>query len=134
MTLLRRWIRSTDWMRHHSHILPTSKQKIVDGRSAGKIEGKLAVGDVVYPVGSERAGEILVECGQKITKNARSRFARPRQDGRDHGRADAAMLLNALATTAPPATRKPTEDLPAAAARQPTAVGEGQVAVPREVL
>jgi len=48
----------------------TTKQKIVDGRSAGKIEGKFAVGDIVYPVGSERAGEIIVECGQKITKTA----------------------------------------------------------------
>ena len=44
--------------------------KIVDGRSAAKIEGKLAVGDIVYPADSPRAGEILVECGQKITKNA----------------------------------------------------------------
>ncbi len=47
----------------------TEKVTIVDGRSAVKIEGKLAVDDVVYPVGSERVGEILVECGHKITKN-----------------------------------------------------------------
>jgi len=44
-------------------------EKIVDGRSVAKIEGKLSVGDIVYPSGSERAGEIIVECGQKITKN-----------------------------------------------------------------
>jgi DNA-directed RNA polymerase subunit beta len=49
---------------------PTMKQKVVDGRSVGKIEGKIAVDDIVFPVGSERAGEILVESGQKITKNA----------------------------------------------------------------
>ena len=49
---------------------PTEKVKVVDGRSAAKIEGKLAVGDIVYPADSPRAGEILVECGQKITKNA----------------------------------------------------------------
>ncbi|MGD0518335.1 MAG: DNA-directed RNA polymerase subunit beta, partial [Thermoguttaceae bacterium] len=49
---------------------PTQIEKIVDGRSVVKIEGKLAVGDVVYPHDSPRAGEILVECGQKITKNA----------------------------------------------------------------
>ena len=49
---------------------PTIKQKVVDGRSVGKIEGKIAVDDIVFPVGSERAGEILVESGQKITKNA----------------------------------------------------------------
>ncbi|HEY3391523.1 MAG TPA: DNA-directed RNA polymerase subunit beta, partial [Lacipirellulaceae bacterium] len=46
------------------------KQKVVDGRSANKIEGKIAVGDIVYPVGSDRAGEIIVESGQKITKSA----------------------------------------------------------------
>ena len=49
---------------------PTEKVKVVDGRSAVKIEGKLAVGDIVYPADSPRAGEVLVECGQKITKNA----------------------------------------------------------------
>ncbi len=47
----------------------TSKQKVVDGRSAAKIEGKIAVGDIVYPVGSDRAGEIIIEGGQRITKN-----------------------------------------------------------------
>src|SRR5690606_16309137 len=48
----------------------TTKLKIVDGRSAGKIEGKVAVEDVVYPVGSDRAGEIIIEGGHKITKTA----------------------------------------------------------------
>ncbi|MCH2113436.1 MAG: DNA-directed RNA polymerase subunit beta [Pirellulales bacterium] len=46
-----------------------SKTKVSDGRSAAKIEGKVAVDDVVYPVGSERAGEIIIEAGQCITKN-----------------------------------------------------------------
>ena len=45
------------------------KQKIVDGRSVAKIEGKVAVDDVVYPVGSDRAGEIILEGGQRISKN-----------------------------------------------------------------
>ena len=45
------------------------KEKVADGRSVSKIEGKIAVDDVVYPVGSERAGEIIIESGQKITKN-----------------------------------------------------------------
>ena len=45
-------------------------QKVGSGRSVSKIEGKIAVDDIVYPAGSERAGEIVVECGQKITKNA----------------------------------------------------------------
>ena len=48
----------------------SERVKVVDGRSAAKIEGKLAVGNVVYPSDSPRAGEILVEGGQKITKNA----------------------------------------------------------------
>jgi DNA-directed RNA polymerase subunit beta len=47
----------------------SSKQKVVDGRSAAKIEGKIALGDVVYPVGSDRAGEIIIESGQRISKN-----------------------------------------------------------------
>ncbi len=46
-----------------------SDEKISDGRSVVKIEGKLAIGDVIYPAGSERAGEIIIECGQKISKN-----------------------------------------------------------------
>ncbi len=48
----------------------TEKQKIVDGRSVGKIEGKVAVDDIIYPASSDLAGEILVEAGHKITKNA----------------------------------------------------------------
>jgi DNA-directed RNA polymerase subunit beta len=48
----------------------TSQEKIVDGRSAAKIIGKIAVDDIVYPAASERAGEIIVEAGHKITKNA----------------------------------------------------------------
>jgi DNA-directed RNA polymerase subunit beta len=47
----------------------SSTEKIVDGRSAGKIEGKIAVEDVVYPPSSERAGEIILESGHKVTKN-----------------------------------------------------------------
>ncbi|MCA9151926.1 MAG: DNA-directed RNA polymerase subunit beta, partial [Planctomycetales bacterium] len=49
---------------------PTSVEKIADSRSIPKVEGKIAVDDVVYPSGSDRAGEIIVEAGQKITKNA----------------------------------------------------------------
>ena len=49
---------------------PTTMETIVDGRSVGKVEGKTAVTDIVYPKDSPRAGEILVESGQKITKNA----------------------------------------------------------------
>ncbi len=46
----------------------TKTIKIGSGRSAAKIEGKIAVDDVVYPSGSERAGEIIVEPGYLISK------------------------------------------------------------------
>ncbi|MBN2293705.1 MAG: DNA-directed RNA polymerase subunit beta [Pirellulales bacterium] len=48
----------------------TRVEKITDGRSAAKIEGKMAVSDIIYPSTSERAGEIIVECAQKISKSA----------------------------------------------------------------
>ncbi|MCL4194848.1 MAG: DNA-directed RNA polymerase subunit beta, partial [Thermoguttaceae bacterium] len=48
----------------------TRRVKVVDGRSAAALEGKVAVGDIVYPAESERAGEIIVESGQRVTKNA----------------------------------------------------------------
>ncbi len=48
----------------------TAHEKIVDGRSASKIVGKVAVDDIIFPAGSERAGEIIVEAGERITKNA----------------------------------------------------------------
>lgn len=49
---------------------PTTKQKVVDGRSVQKIEGRIAVEDVVYPASSDRAGEIIVEAGHRITRDA----------------------------------------------------------------
>jgi DNA-directed RNA polymerase subunit beta len=47
----------------------TTTEKVVDGRSVGKIESKIAVTDIVYPHNSDKAGEIIVEAGHKITKN-----------------------------------------------------------------
>ncbi|WP_164104289.1 DNA-directed RNA polymerase subunit beta [Candidatus Laterigemmans baculatus] len=47
----------------------TETVKITDSRSAVKLEGKIAVDDVIYPAGSDRAGEIIIEAGHKITKN-----------------------------------------------------------------
>ena len=47
----------------------TTTEKIVDGRSVTKIEGKIAVDDIVYPASSEKAGEVILEAGQKVTKN-----------------------------------------------------------------
>ncbi|MCY3006186.1 MAG: DNA-directed RNA polymerase subunit beta [Planctomycetota bacterium] len=43
-------------------------EKISDGRSLVKIENKIACDDVVFPSDHERAGEIIVEAGHKITK------------------------------------------------------------------
>jgi DNA-directed RNA polymerase subunit beta len=48
----------------------TSVEKIADGRSVSKIEGKIAVDDVVYPSSSDRAGEIIVEACHRISKTA----------------------------------------------------------------
>lgn len=47
----------------------TKVEKVVDGRSVSKLEDKVAVDDVVYPSDSERAGEIIIEAGQTISKN-----------------------------------------------------------------
>ncbi|HMO12642.1 MAG TPA: DNA-directed RNA polymerase subunit beta [Pirellulaceae bacterium] len=46
----------------------STKVKVVDRRSAIKIEGRIAVDDVVYPSTSDRAGEIIVESGGAIAK------------------------------------------------------------------
>jgi DNA-directed RNA polymerase subunit beta len=48
----------------------TAKVKVVDGRSAAKLEGKIAVDDILYPANTKRAGEIIVEAGHKIIKEA----------------------------------------------------------------
>ena len=42
-------------------------EKVVDGRSAAKLEGKVAADDIVYPSDSERAGEVILEAGNKIS-------------------------------------------------------------------
>jgi DNA-directed RNA polymerase subunit beta len=47
----------------------TTTVKITGSAALPKIEGKVAVGDIVYPSSSDRAGEIIVECGQQITKS-----------------------------------------------------------------
>ena len=43
----------------------TEKAKTEGGRYVAKLEGRIAVDDVVYPKGSERAGEIIVDAGCK---------------------------------------------------------------------
>ena len=48
---------------------PAMTQKISGPKSAPKIEGKIAVDDIVYPSGHEKAGEIIVEPGYRITKD-----------------------------------------------------------------
>ncbi|QDV43047.1 DNA-directed RNA polymerase subunit beta [Stieleria neptunia] len=47
---------------------PTRTEKLSSVKSAAKIEGKIAVDDVVFPSGSERAGEIIIEAAHRITK------------------------------------------------------------------
>lgn len=47
----------------------TKVEKVAGGRSVAKLEGKIAADDIVYPKGSDRAGEILVEAGGTITRD-----------------------------------------------------------------
>ncbi len=47
----------------------TAKVKVVNKRSAVKLEGKYTVDDIIYPAGTDRAGEVIVESGSKITKD-----------------------------------------------------------------
>ena len=42
--------------------------KISDRRSAAKLADKIAVDDIVYPKESDRAGEVIVESGSRITE------------------------------------------------------------------
>jgi DNA-directed RNA polymerase subunit beta len=44
--------------------------KISGGKSAASLEGKISIDDVVYPSSSDRAGEILIEAGQRIGKDS----------------------------------------------------------------
>jgi DNA-directed RNA polymerase subunit beta len=71
MTLLRamspRFSEDSDLLRA---FYETTKVKVIDGRSAGKLEGKISVDDVVYPLGHDRGGEIIVEAGQRISREA----------------------------------------------------------------
>ena len=47
----------------------TTVEKVAGSRSVSKLEGKVAADDIVYPKGSDRAGEILVEAGCPITRD-----------------------------------------------------------------
>jgi DNA-directed RNA polymerase subunit beta len=47
----------------------TKAEKVVGGRSVAKLEGKIAADDIVYPKGSDRAGEVIVEAGCTITRD-----------------------------------------------------------------
>ena len=47
---------------------PTAKVKVVNKRSAVKLEGKIAVDDILYPSTHDRAGEVLVDAGKVISK------------------------------------------------------------------
>ena len=71
MTLLRamapEYSRDADLLRC---FYETVVESVKDGRSVGKILDKIAVDDIVYPAKSEHAGEIILEAGQQITRNA----------------------------------------------------------------
>lgn len=43
--------------------------KIAGAKAAASLEGKISIDDVVYPSSSDRAGEILIEAGQRIGKD-----------------------------------------------------------------
>ena len=47
----------------------TKVEKVAGGRSVAKLEGKIAADDIVYPKGSDRAGEIIVEAGCTISRD-----------------------------------------------------------------
>ena len=48
----------------------TETLKIKGAASVAQLEGSIATDDIVYPASSDRAGELMVEAGQKITQNA----------------------------------------------------------------
>ncbi len=114
----------------------TTNETVVDGRSAGKLEGKIAVNDIVYPASSERAGEIILESGQKITKNAAELICTSglssvevMADVRD------TLIFNSLQEDNTASHEEALlEDLSALAAGQSAAIGKGPLVVPREVL
>ena len=137
MTLLRamdpKYSRDPDLLRI---FYPATTEKIVDGRSAAKIEGKIAVEDIVYPAGSEKAGEIILEVGPEDHQERRRTDYHLRADV---GRSDARRQSSA--DSEQPGRRQHRQprrsaaaDLPAAASRQSAAVGKGQSPVPRKIL
>ena len=74
------------------------KQKIVDGRSAAKIEGKIAVGDVIYPVGTIGPARSSSKAARRSPRTSRKRSA-PRASSRSRSWTAPAtpLILNALA-------------------------------------
>ena len=58
-----------------SAFYPTETIKVSGGKSAAKLEGVVAVDDIVFPTGHERAGEIIVEAGHKINKETAETIA-----------------------------------------------------------
>ena len=114
----------------------TSTEKVVDGRSVAKIEGKIAVDDVVYPASSDKAGEVILEGGQKITKNVAEIIC-------TSGLTSIEVMPDpkSAADLQQPGRRRHQQprrgaaaDLPAVASGQSAAVGKSPRAVPRKVL
>ena len=113
----------------------TTVEKVVDGRSVGKIEGKIAVTDIVYPPASEKAGEVIVESGHKITKNLAEVICTSGLSSVEvMPEAKVPLILNSLEEDATGSHEEARCASINACARQSAAVGKGQSAVPREVL
>ena len=114
----------------------TTVESIVDGRSVTKIEGKIAVDDIVYPSG-QRAGR-----GTDFGSRPEDQQGRGRDHlhvGVDRGRSDAARQ-DAAGFHQPGGGLDfeprggPVADLPAFASRQSAPVGKGPHAVSGKVL
>ena len=97
-----------------------------------KLEGRVACGDVVDP----NTGEVLADSGSTHLQGAGpgARRRRPRRRRGAQGRARPADPPVAPGGPDDRPRVGPAADLPAAAARQPAAAGEGPGAVQREVL
>ena len=104
-----------------------------DPKAAAKLEGRIACGDVVDPT----TGEVLIESGTTISKTSAQVLADAGNLGTILVLKDSRDPLILQSLQEDPTTDHESAllaDLPAAAAGQSAAAGEGPRAVPREVL
>jgi len=50
-------------------LFPSTEVKATGSKCVAQLKGKVAIDDVVYSIGSERAGEVIVEAGEKISED-----------------------------------------------------------------